>query len=119
MSETFCILDHQPRVLTEKEIGQLCDLAAIARDEMNAIGVRQSVEVLRRSEEGFSGAFYYAAIGIAFIEPGGRWLKVNASLCHILGYSEEELTKLSYQDITHPDDLVTSMARTNDLLAER
>ena len=117
LAGTFCILDHRPRTFDESEIARLQDLAAVAEDEMNAIGRRQSMEVLRRSEEGFSGAFHYAAIGIALVRPDGRWIKVNASLCDLLGYSEEELTRLAYQDITHPDDLENSLERTRNLLA--
>jgi PAS domain S-box-containing protein len=114
---TFCIMDSQPRILTEDELGRFRDLAAIVEDEMNAVGNRQSLKVLRHSEEGFAGAFHYAAIGIALVSPEGRWLKVNSSLCHLLGYSEPELMRLTFQDITHPDDLASSIARTRDLIA--
>ncbi len=60
---------------------------------------------LRESQERFSKAFEHAAIGMALVLPDGRWLKVNPSLCGIVGYSEKELLTKSFQDITHPDDL--------------
>ncbi|MCL5099181.1 MAG: PAS domain S-box protein [Candidatus Omnitrophica bacterium] len=34
----------------------------------------------------------------------GRWLKVPDALCHLLGYSEEELLARRVQDVTHPQD---------------
>ena len=37
--------------------------------------------------------------------PEGRWLQVNQALCNITGYSEQELLEITFQDITHPDDL--------------
>jgi PAS domain S-box-containing protein len=59
---------------------------------------------LRESEERFRGAFDFAAIGMALVAPDGRWLRVNASLCRIVGYSADELLAMTFQAITHPDD---------------
>lgn len=42
---------------------------------------------------------------MALVAPDGRWLRVNRSVTEITGYKEEELLKLRFQDITHPDDL--------------
>ncbi len=53
----------------------------------------------------FENAFQYAAIGMALVSPQGQWLRVNRALCEITGYSEQELLNLTFQDITHPDDL--------------
>ncbi|OIO61200.1 MAG: hypothetical protein AUJ55_00915 [Proteobacteria bacterium CG1_02_64_396] len=34
-----------------------------------------------------------------------RWLHVNDRLCQMLGYTAEELTALTWDELTHPDDL--------------
>lgn len=60
---------------------------------------------LRISEESFRGAFENATIGMALVGPDGSWIRVNKSVCDITGYTEEELLKLTFQDITHPEDL--------------
>src|SRR3981081_4453922 len=60
---------------------------------------------LIESEERFRGAFDFAAIGMALVAPDGRWLRVNPSLCRIVGYSPEELLATTFQAITHPEDL--------------
>ncbi len=60
---------------------------------------------LARSEESFTGTFEQSAVGMAFVGLDGRWKKVNDSLCKSIGYSRSELMKLTFQDITHPDDL--------------
>ena len=60
---------------------------------------------LRESAERFRSTFEQAAVGIAHVAPDGRWLRVNQKLCEITGYTAEELSKLTYQEITHPDDL--------------
>src|SRR5713226_9840359 len=64
---------------------------------------------LRESEERFRGAFESAAIGMALVAPDGRWLRVNPSLCRIVGYSPEELLATTFQAITHPEDLDTDV----------
>lgn len=53
----------------------------------------------------FATAFEYASIGMGLVSLEGRFIKVNKSLCDLLGYSSEEFTKLTFQEITHPDDL--------------
>ncbi|WP_209401616.1 PAS domain S-box protein [Pseudozobellia sp. WGM2] len=61
--------------------------------------------LLEKSEESFQGAFEKSNTGMALIDTKGNWIKVNKSLCNSLGYSEEELFKMTFQEITHPDDL--------------
>lgn len=63
------------------------------------------VEMLAASELKFRRTFELAAIGIAHIDPEGRWLRLNPHACEILGYPEEELLTMKFQDTTHPEDL--------------
>jgi len=79
----------------------------IARETLrHDLCCRQKAELaLRESEERFRGAFDFAAIGMAIVAPDGRWLRVNQSLCNILGYTNEELLASDWQSITHPEDL--------------
>jgi PAS domain S-box-containing protein len=51
------------------------------------------------------------------VAPDGRWLRVNRSICEIVGYSEEELLELTFQDITHPDDLDADLEYVRQMLA--
>lgn len=37
----------------------------------------------------------------------------------MLGYTGEELLKLSFQDVTHPDDLETDLNFLNELVASK
>lgn len=73
-------------------------------------------KALQESEEHFRTAFDYAAIGMALVSPAGRWLRVNRSLCEILGFREEELLASSFQEITHPDDLGNDLAQMYRML---
>ncbi|HEU4594285.1 MAG TPA: PAS domain S-box protein, partial [Pyrinomonadaceae bacterium] len=64
----------------------------------------------------FRSAFDYAAIGMALVSTEGRWLQVNRSLCHILGYTEQELLSRDFLAVTHPDDLGAALANIGQLL---
>ena len=69
-------------------------------------------QALRESEQLYRSTFELAAVGVAHVSPEGRWLRVNKRLCDIVGYSEAELMKMTFQQITHPDDL-SSRSRSN------
>ncbi|HEY9185447.1 MAG TPA: PAS domain S-box protein [Salegentibacter sp.] len=76
-------------------------------------------ERLRISEEAFRGNFENAAIGMALLDEKGKWLKVNKKLCQIVGYSQEELLELTFQDITHPDDLDSDLTFLQELIEDK
>ncbi|GAB1544870.1 hypothetical protein NUACC21_75460 [Scytonema sp. NUACC21] len=80
---------------------------------------RQQVkQALRESEQRFRSAFENAAIGMSLVSPDGRWLRVNRSLCEIVGYSESELLATTFQAITHPDDLDTDLDYVRQMLRD-
>ena len=68
-----------------------------------------SNELLRRSEEEFEAIFEQAATGICHISLEGKFIRANQKLCDILGYTRSELLDLTFQEITHKDDLKKSM----------
>ncbi len=70
---------------------------------------------LKESEEYFRNAFDHAA-GMAVINPEGKWMQVNESLCNMLGYTEAELLTKGFQAITHPQDLGNDLANLYQLL---
>jgi len=72
---------------------------------------------LRESEELFSNAFRHSPHGMAFVSIEGRWLRANDSLCEMLGYSEEELRKLSFQAVTHPEDVPGDLSELARLIS--
>lgn len=73
-------------------------------------------KALRETEEHFRNAFDYAAIGMALVSPQGSWLRVNRSLCDLIGYSEQELLNSSFQAVTHADDLGGDLANLYRLM---
>jgi diguanylate cyclase (GGDEF)-like protein/PAS domain S-box-containing protein len=71
---------------------------------------------LRETEEHFRTAFDYAAIGMALVSPQGAWLRVNRSLCELVGYAESELLDQNFQALTHADDLGNDLANLYRLM---
>jgi PAS domain S-box-containing protein len=71
---------------------------------IDVTGRKKAKRALRESEERFRQTFELAASGIGHIGLDGRFLKVNRSLCRILGYTAEELTGRTVKEVSHPDD---------------
>ncbi len=91
------------------------------RAEAAAAQVAQTerhLQELQKREEKFRRAFDYASTGMALVAADGKWLQVNRSLCHILGYGETELLALTFQTLTHLDDLDHVRRSVAQLLAE-
>ena len=88
-------------------------------------GLSIDVTAQRAAEEAFRAAleelnratFEQAAVGIAHVGIDGRWLRVNDKLCAIVGYPREELLQLTFQDITHPDDLEADLDYVRQVLS--
>lgn len=78
--------------------------------------IAERTQELLSSEERFRRAFEYAPIGIALMALEGQFIRVNRSLSEILGYSQDELLTKTFQEITHPDDLVINLEQIQRVL---
>ena len=83
-------------------------------------GLEEQIEIrshaLRESEERFRKLFEQGPLGIAIVGLDYRFVAANGALCAMVGYSEEELTKLTFVDITHPDDIEEDVGSADKLL---
>ena len=121
---TLCAIDSKPRKLNADEINILIDLAAVISKEVQmreAMILSQATSELAKKavetiEARFRTVFERAGVGIALVAPDGGWLRVNDALCQIVGYSQDELVKLTFQDITHPDDLDSDLYLLRQLI---
>jgi len=97
--------------------GQTDQCIVMVQDVSDLKVLRRSQEDLKTSEERFRSIFEHAATGMVTVNPDGRLLQVNPAFCRFLGYTPEELRRLTIQEITHPEDLavtcqVLQMGRT-------
>ncbi|MGI4838349.1 MAG: diguanylate cyclase domain-containing protein [Janthinobacterium lividum] len=124
---TLCAIDTRPRDLTAKALAAFKDLARVVeRDLLHrsaALDMRAAWEGDRQakvlSEARFALVFQQTPSGKAIVDLQGRFNAVNPKLCAITGYSEDELLKLTFAAITHPDDLEKDLLHVADLLFGR
>jgi diguanylate cyclase (GGDEF)-like protein/PAS domain S-box-containing protein len=60
---------------------------------------------LRDSEKRYRATFEQAAMGILHTSLDGRILRCNSRFAEIIGYSQEEVPSLTFQQITAPEDV--------------
>ncbi|MEQ1656893.1 MAG: PAS domain S-box protein, partial [Nitrospira sp.] len=78
---------------------------------------KHAQEALRQSEYRFRRYFELGLIGMAMSAMDKRWIEVNEQLCLMFGYSREELLRLTWADITHPDDLAKNLTQFERVVA--
>jgi two-component system, cell cycle sensor histidine kinase and response regulator CckA len=71
---------------------------------------------LWESRQLFVNAIDYAPIGMVLVEPEGKYYKTNKAFSELTGYSEKELLKMNYQEITHPDDYPIGLNAVRQLI---
>ncbi len=76
-----------------------------------------SEDALRLSEARFRGYFELPLEGRAISSPDTGWLDVNVTLCEMFGYTKAELTRMTWTDLTHPDDMAADLAQFNRVLS--
>ncbi|KQV77711.1 hypothetical protein ASC64_02470 [Nocardioides sp. Root122] len=59
----------------------------------------------------------HSPVGMALVSPEGDFLTANVALCDMLGYDADTMATLTFQDITHPDDLASDLRLVDQALA--
>ncbi|HEX6704279.1 MAG TPA: PAS domain-containing protein [Albitalea sp.] len=76
-----------------------------------------SDQYLREREAQFSAVFDIGSVGMALVDPAtGRFLRVNACLCSLLGYRPGELVGRRLAPLVHPNDRPHDWAELQRLL---
>src|SRR5260370_781162 len=99
--------------------GRVIGASVIYRDISERRRAKETRRALADSEARLRVTFENAPVGIVNVASDGRFLRVNEAACRLFGYSADELTTKSFQDIVHPDDLATSVARLEDVRLDK
>jgi diguanylate cyclase (GGDEF)-like protein/PAS domain S-box-containing protein len=107
-------IDVHTRTFDPIETRRLKDLAKILEEGVQAQEAAkcgdQLLQIATERESLFRDSFEQVAVGITHIDFTGRLIRTNPRICEMLGASAAELQVISILDITHPDDIETTMA---------
>lgn len=76
----------------------------------------QAMQDVRASNERMRLFFERQLVGMAISSPEKGWIEVNDKMCEMLGYSREELSKLTWTELTYPEDLPSDLTQFERLL---
>jgi PAS domain S-box-containing protein len=80
---------------------------------MRKLGLKMETEKI------WQQVYEHSPIGITIVSVAGKFVNPNQTLCKILGRSREELESCTWQQITHPDDLLIDKELVLDVLVGR
>ncbi|PKN50957.1 MAG: hypothetical protein CVU55_14540 [Deltaproteobacteria bacterium HGW-Deltaproteobacteria-13] len=89
----------------------------IAGMEQSESEWKKEKEELKNSEARFRNYFALPLHGIAITSPEKGWIEVNDRICFIMGYSRDEIVRMTWSEMTHPDDLAADMEQFNRILS--
>jgi len=117
--EVFCRRDGQaiPVEYRSQPVFRGGEIIGAVVSFADITGRKHAEEAMRNSEERFRSIFEQTSVGMAIFNPEGRYLAVNRAFRDMLGYTEEELLRLKYDDITFEDDLKASRERNRRVRA--
>lgn len=75
-------------------------------------------EALRNSREQYRKIFFESSIGMVSLNKEFQFLQANQAFVTMIGYSENELKQMTFEDITHPEYLKQDLTNVNMLLRE-
>lgn len=71
---------------------------------------------LKESEFRFEKLYENGPFGMVLADKDFHFKKANPAFCSITGYSEDELQKMTFSDITHPDDAKKDLPNIQKLI---
>ncbi|NJK84804.1 MAG: PAS domain S-box protein [Bacteroidales bacterium] len=77
----------------------------LKNEPVNDVEALRDIPTNTENQEFFVKTFEEAFFGIAHVNVDGFFIDVNRKFCEITGYTKQELVKMSFQEITYPDDL--------------
>ena len=93
-------------------------------DKWHAVGTIRDItdrkaaeDELRTNEQRFRAFFDNSIMGVTISSPDGAWIEISDRFLEMSGYNVSELEAITWQEITHPDDLKADLDRYKTMLA--
>ncbi len=80
---------------------------------------QKMTEELKSSEDQLRKIFMAGSVGISLVSLDGHFIRANPKLCHILGYTENELKKMTFGSVTHPDERARDFGQIKRMLSKK
>jgi PAS domain S-box-containing protein len=77
---------------------------------------RQGERLVQESEKRFRAIFDQAPIAMALLDQQGHPIISNSPLSKLTGYSKDELSKMTFRDFTHPEDVDKDLNQFTELM---
>ena len=100
----LCLIfrNHEQQVIDQQALSSAQDAVAAAE---------------HASMQRFHAYFDHSIVGLAITSLEKGWIEVNDALCVTLGYTREELTRMTWTELTYLEDLAPDQAQFNRMLA--
>jgi PAS domain S-box-containing protein len=106
------IWTEQRNRLIYDDAGNVIAIEGIARD----VTERKVAEAIsRESESRFRAVFDNTAIGITLADAQGRFIEANPAMQRLLGYTDEELRRKTFAEVTVKEDIEVNLALAREL----
>lgn len=80
-------------------------ITVISENGLKKLKEIEAFNQIKEGEERFRRIFEEGPLGMVIADKNYQFINVNESFCAMIGYSEAELSSMTFKDITHPDYL--------------
>lgn len=116
----LCLYHSQPIEFDSKKLEELSDLAYVVQTYLQRVEMQAEAEstrdMLHRADYVNRQIFSQAAIGLVLMTPDKKPIRVNLTICKMMGYTEEELLQTTMESVTYHGDLALTKERYDHLL---
>ena len=109
------------QVADKVQLGENLRVKISGKDETARLAQQfnNMLDSLEQREKQLSSFYSLDLVGLAITSPEKGWIRVNDHLCKMLGYSEQGMLSLTWEELTHPDDLEADLKQFRRLLANK
>jgi PAS domain S-box-containing protein len=76
----------------------------------------EMLDSMEQREEQLRSFYEFDLVGLTITSPEKGWIRINRYLCQLLEYSEQELRSMTWEQLTHPEDLQADIAQFSRML---
>ncbi|MFT6503877.1 MAG: PAS domain S-box-containing protein [Crocinitomicaceae bacterium] len=92
------------------------DLISLLGTVLDITERKKDQTALLQSEEEFRSIYENTYSGMPLIDLNGKFIKANQRFIELIGYSENELLKMTIMDVMHPDDVSETKEKLEALI---